>query len=256
MAKKLKVNGIYLTTFFCLLISISFIKEMFFFLYDCLSIFGNAVYGIVWVALIVFAIYKLLERVEGIEPWEFLLFSAFVGLLLSLMGLIINGTLGTDKLIEKKYVGIYGTTEEYDSRNDTEIYVEHKTFVFKENDRRAKKRITKNRKKYGESYEHEFIFWQTAFVNGFTPKYISDFTGTNSFSKKLTLFFTVGPIFILETLINSIMDYWILMLIPIIALFLKVKMFEKQIKPFTDVFKSRTKKTAANNVLKLCLLLN
>jgi len=248
MTEKLKGNGIYLATFFGLLISISFIQELVFFLKDCFSFFGNAVYGIIWIALVVFAIYKLLERIEEIEPWQFLLFSAFVGLFISLIGMIINGTIGTDELIEKKYVGVYGTTEEYDTQNDTEIYVDHKTFVFKENDKRAKRELRKLENEYGESYSDDFLFWQTAFVNGFTPKYISDFTGTNTFSKKLTLFFTVGPIFILETFINSVMNCWILMLIPIIALFFKVKILEEQIKPFSEFFKSGTKKTVANNV--------
>ena len=239
MKEKLKGNGIYLVTFFGLLISISFIKELVFFLKDCLSFFGNAVYGITWIALIVFTIYKLLERIKEIKPWHFLLFSAFFGLFISSIGMIINSTIGTDELIEKKYVGVYGVTEEYDTRNDTEVYVDHKTFVFKENDKRIKRELRKLENEYGESYSVDFLFWQTAFVNGFTPKYISDFTGTNTFSNKLTLFFTVGPIFILEAFINSVLNCWILMLIPIIALFFKVKILDKLIKPFFGIFQKR-----------------
>mgnify|MGYP000093885437 CR=1 FL=1 len=245
MSTKFKENGVYLGVLFGLLVLTSLIKELVFYLKDSFSDFGNAAYAIFWMALLAFLIYYYLKKIKGVDPWKFLFLSVLVGFLVSLIGLIINRNLGTDELLEKIYIGVYGASEEFDTQNETEVYIDHKTYVFKNSDRIAKRELRNLENEYGESYHEEFVFWQTAFVNGFQPKNIPDFTGTDSFSKKLTLFFTLGPVFILETFINSIMSCWILMLIPVIALLFKAKLLEKALKPFLDFFKRRTEKTAA-----------
>jgi hypothetical protein len=248
MEEKIKGNGIYLITVFCILVSAIFLKEMVFLIKDSLSFFGHAIYGICWVLIILLIAYKYLKKVNGISPWSSFAIAAVFGLILSLLSYIINGILGTDKLIEKNYVAIYGQTEEYDSSSDSEFIVDHKTFVFRKDNMNAKRELRNLENKYGESTSDDYVFWQTAFVEGFEPKYISDYNGTKLFSKKLTLFFTVGPLFILESLINSIMSSWILMIIPIVAMLFKIKLFEKDLKPYLDLFNKEAKKTTDNRV--------
>jgi|GEM_PF-5755065 hypothetical protein len=230
MEEKLKANGVYLLTFFILLISSSFIRGLGGFLISNFPFSGSAVYATIWIALAVFIIYKILERVRGIEPMKFLasyvFYSSIIGFIILLPGMLISGALGMDDLIDKKYVGAYGVTEEF--TGEDVISTEYKTYVFSKNDNIAKSEYQKLENEYGESYGEEFIFWQTAFSSGYTPKNISDFTGTSSGSEKLTLFLTVGPIFILETFINSFINCFIFMLIPIISLIFKVKIWEKE----------------------------
>lgn len=233
----MKENGLYILTFFSILILISFINELIFFVDKCFSNFSHAIYGLFWIFLVLYLMYKKLKKIDGIDPGQFFILSIFAGLFISILNMLVAEKLGVDKLIEKKYVGVYGQTIEYDSLNEKEIFIDHKTFVFYENDSRARRELKKLENEYEESYQDDFIFWQTAFVKGFTPKYITDFAGINSFSKKLTLFFTVGPVFILETFINSIMNSWLLVLLPVISLLFKVKILEKEIEPFYNIFK-------------------
>lgn len=235
----MKNKLIYLTIFFVILIFINFLKEVVFYVNESLSHFISSLYVLPWIALVILIIFYFVKKIEGIKPWEFLGYSVLSGMLLSILGIIINMTLGLNNSLEKNYVGIYGVTTGFNTNTESETYINHKTNVYRIADKTSKSELKRLENKYEESYQEEFIFWQTAFASGFEPKYISEFKGTDSFSKVLTLFFTVGPIFLLETFINTIMNFWILFLFPIIGLLFKKKIFGEILNPFIEHFTKR-----------------
>ncbi len=240
----MKSKLIYLAVFFVIIIFANFLKEVAFFINESLSYFVRSLYVLPWVALVILIVFYLVKKINGIKPWEFLGYSVLAGMLFSIIGLTINITLELNNSLEKNYVGVYGIITGFNPNTDSEVVIDHKTNVYRITDNRAKRELRRLENKYEDSYKHEFMFWQTAFATGFEPKYIFEYKGTDSFSKVLTLFFTIGPIFLLETFINTIMDSWILFLIPIIGLFFKKKIFEEQLKPIIKHFTNRTKKTA------------
>ncbi|OUS12884.1 hypothetical protein A9Q93_09790 [Nonlabens dokdonensis] len=240
----MKEKIIYLTVIFGLLIFIGFLIEVVFYVNTALNDFVRFLFVLPWILIIGFFVYRFINKIDDITIGTFAGASVLIGLLLSIVTLILNLSLGLDKIIEKNYVAVYGITTGFDSRSDSEQDIKHKTNVYKINDSRAKREINKMEYVYEDASTKEFLFWQTAFASGFEPINISEYNGSNSFGKIITLFFTVGPIFILELFINAIMSSWILFIIPIIGLFFKRMLFEKELKPFTNYFTNSVKKTA------------
>ena len=234
----------YLSVFFVIIIFASFLKEVAFYINESLSHFLRSLYVLPWLALVILVVFYFVNKIDGVKPWEFLGFSVFAGFLFSIVGLIINLTIGLNDSLEKNYVGVYGVTTAFNTNTDSEVQIDYKTNVYKITDNKGKNELKRLENEYEDSYQDEFIFWQTAFAKGFEPKYIDEFKGTDSFSRVITLFFTVGPIFLLETFISTIMNSWILFLIPIIGLFFKKKIFEELLKPIIEHFTKRVEKTA------------
>lgn len=240
----MKSKLIYLAVIFVFIIFANFLGEVALSVNESLSHFVRSLYVLPWVALVILIVFYFVKRIDGIKPWEFIGYSVLYGMLFYIIGLTIIVTLGLDNSLEKNYVGVYGTTTGFNTNTDSEVDIDHKTNVYKITDNRAKRELNRLQNIYEDSYEDEFMFWQTAFATGFEPKYISEFKGNDSFGKVLTLFFTVGPTFLLEKFIETIMYSWILFLIPIVGLFFKKKIFEEPLKPIIEHFEKRAKKTA------------
>lgn len=67
-----------------------------------------------------------------------------------------------------------------------------------------------------------FLFWQTGLAYGFVPYRINEFNGGHTFLDHIELFFTVGPMVLVECLINSLYQYFfILLLIQVVWLLIK-----------------------------------
>ncbi|HOY13667.1 MAG TPA: hypothetical protein PLY70_11025, partial [Saprospiraceae bacterium] len=87
------------------------------------------------------------------------------------------------------------------------------------------------------SYAHQytssrhFIFWQTALADGFNPKYVSSYNCCNSLFDRIVLYCTVGPLRILEALIEAFEITLRFLIIPFI-----MRLFGKPL--FFDDFKS------------------
>lgn len=232
----IKKTTIYILVFFVLLVFASFLKEVAFYIKDAFDNFLRTLFVLPWIALLIYFTHRFVSRFQGIKPWEFIGLAAFLGAFISILGLLVNFSLGTDDIIEKNYIGVYGVTYGYDSNTESEVQFEHKTNVYSILDKSRERELNNLESEFGESSYDEFIFWQTAYAYGFEPKYISEYKGAKSFGRILTLFFTVGPIFLLESFIVAIMNCWLLMIIPIVGLFFKKRMLVDQLKPFIDFF--------------------
>ena len=240
----MKEKAIYLAVIFGLIIFIGFLIEVVFYVNSALNDFVRFLFVLPWILIVAFFVYRLINKIDNITIGTFAGASVLVGLLLSIVTLILNLSFGLDKVIEKNYLGVYGISTGFDSSSDSERDIKHKTNVYRIEDSNANREINKMEYIYGNASTKEFMFWQTAFANGFEPTNISEYKGSNSFGKVITLFFTVGPIFILELFVNAIMSSWILFIIPIIGLFFKKMLFEKELRPFTNYFTNSAKKTA------------
>ena len=232
MMKKIKLNVIYLGFLFLLLILMHFMDESYSFFKGFFKYPDNAIYGCLWIALVDFLIYFFVKKVGVKKPLISLFGLSLFGLIISLFFVVLNKFIPTDKLIQKNYIGIGGLTTDYDKQTDTEYFVEKNIFVFNKKDPQIKKEVFKLKNEYGKTFEYEFVYWQSAFLKGFKPRNISEFTGTNSRNKKLKLFFSSGPIFILEIFIYAINNSIILMFIAIICLSFNIKFIEDYDNPF------------------------
>lgn len=242
----MKSKLIYLTVFFALIIIATFLKEVAFYVNGALHHFLHSLYVLPWIALVILIVFNVLKKIKGVKPWEFLVYSILGGFLLSIASFMLNETIGLDNSIEKNYVGIYGITTKYDYKTDSEVFIDHKTNVYNINDKRAKRALKRLENQYGDSSQEEFIFWQSAFANGFEPLYITNYKGTDSFGRMLTLFMTIGPLYLIETFIKIVMNSWILFSIPIIGLFFKRMIFGKPLQPIIEHFANLGKKASKN----------
>lgn len=245
MKQSLKENVKYLSLFFGILVIITFVKNIVFFLKNYIIHF-NSIYTALWIGLLIWLFIYFIKKIEGINSLEFIMFSVFVGVFIGLITLVLNMYLGTNNLIEKNYIALYGITEEY--VGETEKSIDHLTNVYRINDKRVKTDSNYLENKYGEAFEENFLFWQTAFAYGYEPKGIQDYKGTDSFSKNITLLLTVGPLFLLETFINAILNTWILMIIPVIGIFFKKRIYYEKLKPFRKLFESKVEKSVPNDI--------
>lgn len=244
MFKNIKSNLIYLLTFFIFLISIFLTAQIYLYFHDSLLFSVNTIYGIMCYALIVLTYYIILKNTKNI-PVSFISFFLISGSLLSFVSFFIIIGLSSHKikLIEPNYIGSYVTLMDSETGNDQK----HRTFVFEVNDNRIEEEIEALESEYDDYNQNEYLFWQTAYIEGYEADYISGFSSPKTLIERFVLFFKLGPFFILEKIINSIIISLVLMLFPIIALFFNVKIFGKKLKPLEDLFK---KETIKNNQIK------
>jgi len=232
MKPSLKINIKYLGLIFSVIMLFSLVEELTIFLLKSIVTIKHSIYAFFWVIIVISLIVYLIGKLDGIEHkyYAFFFLSIILGSIFSLIGYIVNHNLGTENLIKKRYSGVYGVSYGYNIQSDSDEVIEHKTYVFKNTDIRLLNReINVLENKYGESYKRKFYFWQTAFAEGFEPQNISEYTGKNTTSKKITLFFSVGIFFILESLLKALMNSWVIMIIPIIGLLLKKRLFHKEL---------------------------
>lgn len=146
-----------------------------------------------------------------------------IGILFNFLGIILSPYTNTTFLDEYVGVGrmVWLDGEDYANTEDPHT-------VFKKKDKKISK-LVEFIWEEGEwdPYEKKFIFWQTAFFTNYTPHDIPYYQGAQSSREKLTLFFTVGPLFVLEVLIRGFLNIWFLMAIPVIALFFNYKIINQ-----------------------------
>ncbi len=230
MKTKAKTNIKYLGLVFSIVLLINFVKELAYFTLHSLDNFSHSIYALFWILVVLVLIVIFINKIEGIKISEFLFYSILLGFVFSIFSLIINHTLGTDKIIHKKYSGVYSSVEGHDNQTETNEDINIKTYVINNRNKSLLHReLRKLKTKYGEAFEDKFYFWQTAFAYGFQPKYISGYSGKNTFSKKTTLFFSVGIFFIIEAFINALFSTITIMIIPLVGLLFKERLFNEKL---------------------------
>jgi len=102
--------------------------------------------------------------------------------------------------------------------NDNSSTEESRSYVYVENDSRIENEISKLEKEHTDGTNTEkFIFWQTALASGYNPKYIPNYNCCKLSSDKLELYFTVGPLVMIESLMDAFKDALLILIFCIIA---------------------------------------
>lgn len=90
-------------------------------------------------------------------------------------------------------------------------------FLYKNGDPELEREIAETKRRSDYVRTRGFIFWQTGLAYGFTPFGLDGYNGGFEFIDKVKLFFTVGPIVIIESFIKGMIDlFGLLMAIQII----------------------------------------
>lgn len=198
------------------------------------------VFSFVWIFLLFIIPYFILTK-RGLNKYKILGFLVVIALISPLSIIASKAIAGifieidNYELVENNYIGLVGT----DDRESDALYQDGNTttdyshgFVFTKND----SRINLELKKLGEGHEdvekRKFIFWQTALAEGYKPKYITTYNCCKNFSDKLELYFTVGPLVILECFIQAINDALLILLIPLIFRIFNKPIFFTDFKTF------------------------
>lgn len=241
MENTFKKNGIYLGLYFSLALLVCFLVELFHFEWNAIFNYksNQFIFASLWILTVIIAIAFILKKV-GINYETFGAYCFIFGPFAFSFGLIFSLLVGSHKVsfLERNYIATAGTTEELNSNEDgTNTYYTN-TFVFNKNDNAAKTEIEKLDEEYSEgSSTTEFIFWQTALANGYEPKNINSYNCCENSSQKLELYLTVGPLTLVECLINAAPPAFFLLVIPLLGLLFKKRLFFNDIHDLRRIFK-------------------
>lgn len=118
------------------------------------------------------------------------------------------------EFIEHDYFGISGINLSlgYDNLINEEVNDNEYTnyYVFLKGDRSGEIQFNSILNKSESIDITEFIFWQTALANGFDTKYIPNHDKQDITTKKTETYFTVGPLVIIESIVNALKDTFLI----------------------------------------------
>lgn len=188
----------------------------------------------IWI-LILFLIPYFVFKKRGLKSEKFFVFLFFVCIGGGLSSVLTHGLIKfipnspKSEIIKSNFIGVSGLDEvehEDSYGNETSSTEASKSYVYIENDSRIEREVSKleNEHSVGTSLK-KFIFWQTALASGYNPKYIPNYNSCNLSSDKLELYFTVGPLVIIESLIEAIKDALLILIVFVIFRILKKPLF-------------------------------
>jgi len=192
-----------------------------------------------WILIVVIDLYFILKK-AGIDPKSFGVHCILFGPFIFIGGLMFSLAVGSYKsnIIGRNYIGTSGTSEEENLNGDGTNTYYHNTYVFHKKDKSLNHEIDKLDEEFSDgSSTEEFIFWQTALAKGFEPKNIRGYNCCEGFSQKLELYLTVGPLTIVECLIKATTPAFLLLIIPLIGLLFKKRLFFDDIEGLRKIYK-------------------
>lgn len=207
----------------------------------------------VWFLLIFLALYFILNR-RGLDLTQILIFLMIVFFLGNLSSGLTRWLVGyfpsIDKIaiVKNNFVGIGGVTDESgtdDDGNETMATNLNRSFVYSIGDERLNDEIKQLDKTYdlGAS-QQKFIFWQSALANGYNPQNISEYKCCNA-SERMFLYLTVGPLLILEFLIEATKDSLLILILFVGFRVRKKSLFPKDINALTNFFAANSTRSSA-----------
>ena len=202
--------------------------EIFLILYG--TLFGNIVvselvpwtFHTLWelaaIAGIAYAVHKC-----GINPVIYFPGLIIGSLLVGIVWIFIPNSL---KILDANYYGVQSritmeTNEEerYDGRVEYNFPLSL-GLLYKTDDPELNRTINKA-KSYNEHVSAKgFLFWQTGLALGFNPIGIDKYNGGYGFLNRVELFFTVGPMVIVESFIVGLVTNFVILMLAQIILFL------------------------------------
>jgi hypothetical protein len=241
MDKSFKKNLTYLFLYFTLTLLICFTVQIFCFESGALQNYKSdqMIFGTIWI-LIIFTIIFFILKKAGIDPKIFFVHCIIFGPFIFLGGVIFSVFIGPNNIniINQNYVGTSGVTESENANGDGINTHYHNTYVFHKKNKSLSKELDKLEEEFSEgSSKDEFIFWQTALAQGFEPKYIREYNCCEDFSQRLELYLTVGPLTIVECLIKATTQAFSLLILPLIGLLFKKRLFFDDIEGLRKIYK-------------------
>lgn len=201
------INKTKWTTVLILTVLMSFCIELFFVGY---AIFSQSTYSSrelpstlhwVWEILALLLIYIALNKLK-----------VHIGLfaLVLFFGLVISSAVlyfipDSLKLIKANYYGIV-------IRETPEASLTP-SLLFKSNDPELKSELKESSRENAYVSTKGFLFWQTGLSYGFLPDKIKEYNGGETFTNHIELFFTVGPMVLVDCLITGIYTNFLILLL-------------------------------------------
>lgn len=109
--------------------------------------------------------------------------------------------------IDTHEAGRYGESQEYD-------FPLSKSFIYYKDDPELKEAMAELSQGHEYTGGRGFLFWQTGLADGYDPSLLEGYNGGKGFLSRVELFFTVGPLMIVEATLTGLTRHFpILMLI-------------------------------------------
>ncbi len=221
--KSVKSDLLYLVKGFFLLLSALLPIELFYFEKDAIqgsSDIGFKTYSLFWVLLVFFLLIFILKKFN-VKPMNFftsLIVSFFVYLVISLISVFIFKKDYVLNFIKKDYSGYYIRHYELDRDGDESPSTKDKKYLLSN--------VKKNESNFDyQDYSKEtFLFWQTGVAARYSPKFLE--LDNNLKDNRVRVFLTIGPIMILESIINLLEPILLIMIVLIVGLFFRTHLFE------------------------------
>jgi len=186
-----------------------------------LSIGGDPwTFHIVWEVGAIYGIYRFIKWI-GIRPMIFFPM-LFVGALISIAFWIF---VPNPIKIEGRYYGVSADYEPYYTEDDygnEYTSVIDRGYLYHKDDPELQKELN-NEETDGQISTSGFLFWQTGMAEGYSPALLTEYSGGYSWMDKLELYFTIGPITLLELAIMGIHAEFVIFLLISIYWFIRYK---------------------------------
>ena len=170
----------------------------------------HTLWEISFVVIAAFAAERLGKKSDGF--WAAVLLGGFISFFLSL---IIPDSL----ILRPQYYGIKSRISmetQPSGRYDVERYVTplDKDFIYHKDDPELNQRLAELSEYCEYKGRRGFLFWQTGLADGYDPSLLDGYNGGKGFLSRVELFFTVGPLLIVEASLEGLTRLFpILMLI-------------------------------------------
>ena len=228
----MKYNLTYLLLIFLILISLNLTFNLFL----KTELFSNSLFYVIpWIVLLILLFFQFVRKVNGKFIGKGLFIVVFVALsgILGSIANVAGNITGLNTILVGNYIGTYAG---FDKKTEFDNPVEYKYYIFEKGDKRIKSELSKLRREFDGAKTEEFLFWQTAFVKGYSYSKVKGLDNLKDIKKYSVLFFTVGPLYLFEMFVISALNSLPLLLIPIVLLGFNEKFLEKELKPYIDFF--------------------
>ncbi|RYE18307.1 MAG: hypothetical protein EOP45_14340 [Sphingobacteriaceae bacterium] len=207
--------------------------------YEYFSVFTSPItFSFLWLILPIPITYLYFKK-RNISKNKLL--SVFIFCFLSTTAALVFNKAHKNFPFKAQYVGIYSnisTETEYSGRYDEKEGYTHpfeKHGLYKIDDMRIESEIEVLEKSNEIVNGVEFLFWQTGFSQGYTPKYIPFYNDSKNILTTFEYFLTIGPLVLLETILISL-KYFLINIIVFLTFHTYLRMHRTNIIPFKIPF--------------------
>jgi len=169
----------------------------------------------VWELAAIIASYYIIKRFK--VKWDVFYIALFVSMIISVIAwMFIPNSM---KILEANYYGV-------ETRITNDIHEEGRAdenlvhdyplcpgFLYKKNDPALLKEFRKAEVLNEHVNTRGFLFWQTGLAYGFIPDLLGEYNGDDNILDHIELFFTVGPLVLVECFIDGVYTNFLILII-------------------------------------------